>query len=227
MSGTVPEIIPGLIILNHSRLPACPLLMKSLLLSGAALTISLLLPACLNTEKEIGTTDKDPRATFTPPAASERSRMSSASVLNTVQASHVFSNPVQPDKFVLQLRGLRILTGQVHLMVLSAAGDTLRHEVLPARALLSEEALADPAASSSRDKEIAILKRMNTFFALDNFVQPAVPVTAEQPAEFSTAAWTALKADPSTVAFDCPGRDGGLRRLAYSKSMGKVLVISQ
>lgn len=201
--------------------------MKPLLLSGAALVLSLALPACLNTEKEIGTTEKDPRATFTPPAASDRSRMTSASVLNTVQASHVFSNPVQPDKFVLQLRGLRILTGQVHLMVVNAAGDTLRHEVLPARALLSEEALADPAASSSRDKEIAILKRMNTFFAPDNFVQPAVPVTAEQPAEFSTAAWTALKADPSTVAFDCPGRDGGLRRLAYSKSMGKVLVITQ
>ena len=200
--------------------------MKPLLLIGAALTLSLLLPACLNTEKEVGTTDKDPRAVFTPPAAADRNRMTSATVLNTVQASHIFSNPARPDKFVLQLRGLRILTGQVHLMVLNAAGDTLRHDVVPARALLSEEALADPAASSSREKEIAILKRMNTFFAPDNFVQPAVPVTAEQPAEFSTAAWAALKADPSTVAFDCPGRDGAQRRLAYSKAMSKVLVIN-
>ena len=200
--------------------------MKQTLALGAALLLSLTLASCLNTEKEIGTTDKDPRATYTPPAPSERNRMSAATVLNTVQGSHVFSDPARPDRFVLQLRGLRILTGQVHLFVINPTGDTLRHEVLPARALLSEAALADPAAASTRDKEIAILKRMNSFFGPESFVQPAVPVTAEQPAEFSTAAWAALKADPSTVAFDCPGRDGAQRRLAYSKAMSKVLVIN-
>ena len=157
--------------------------MKQTLALGAALLLSLTLASCLNTEKEIGTTDKDPRATYTPPAPSERNRMSAATVLNTVQGSHVFSDPARPDRFVLQLRGLRILTGQVHLFVINPTGDTLRHEVLPARALLSEAALADPAAASTRDKEIAILKRMNSFFGPESFVQPAVPPTAEQPAE--------------------------------------------
>lgn len=201
--------------------------MKQTLFFGAALLLSLSLASCLNTEKEIGTTDKDPRATYTPPTPAERSRMTSSTVLNTVQGSHVFSDPTRPDKFVLQLRGLRILSGQVHLIVINAGGDTLRHEVLPARALLSEAALADPAAASTRDKEIAILKRMNTFFSPESFVQPAVTPLAEQPAEFNTAAWQALRADPTAVAFDYPGRDGNGQRLTYSKLLHRVLVINQ
>ena len=111
------------------------------------LALGLALTSCLNTEKEIGTTDKDPRATYTPPAPSERARMTGASVLNTVQGTHIFSDPARPDRFVAQLRGLRVISGQVHLFVLNADGDTLRHDVRPARALLTDEALADPAAA--------------------------------------------------------------------------------
>lgn len=198
---------------------------SALLFASAALALQL--SACVNTDREVGSSTKDPRSTYTPPASADRSRLTSSSVLNTVRASHAFSDPKSPDNFVLQLRGTRVLTAQAHLIVINSAGDTLRHEVLPARALLSEQALADPSAATVRDKEIAILKGMNSFFASANFSQPAVPANAEQPAEVDTQIWRAMREDPATVAFDYTGAGGAERRMAYVRKLGKTVVISQ
>ena len=201
--------------------------MKRIGISLFATALLFNLASCLNTEKEVGTTNKDPRATYTPPAVNDRTRVTSKTVLNTVQANHIFSNPTTQDKFVLQLRGARVLSGQVHLIVTSSTGDTLRHEVMPARTLLDEATLADPQAATVRDKEIAILKGMNTYFAAPRFSQPAVSATAEQPAEIDGATWKALREDPTTVAFDFIGADGGERRLAYSRKLQKAVVLNQ
>lgn len=146
-------------------------------------------------------------------------------MLNTVRATHAFSNPRTRDNFTVQLRGARILTGQVHLIVTNPAGDTLRHEVLPARALLDSQAEANP--TTTRDQEISILRGMNTFFAASHFSQPAVPTQEPQPAEVDAAVWQALRADPSAVAFDFPGPDGSERRLTYVRKMRKAVVLSQ
>ncbi|GAA4358588.1 hypothetical protein GCM10023185_24440 [Hymenobacter saemangeumensis] len=196
-----------------------------LLLATAALLLQL--SACVTTDRESGSSTKDPRTTYVPPAPSERSRLTNNSVLNTVRATHAFSDPNSQDNFVLQLRGTRVLNSRAHLIVTNSAGDTLRHEVLPAHALLSEKVLTDPAAATMREKEIAILKSMNNFFSPKNFVQPAVPASAEQPAEVDTQIWKALREDPATVAFDYTGAGGAERRLAYIRKLGKTVVISQ
>lgn len=201
-------------------------LMKHSLILSAALLLSL--SACVTTDREIGTTSRDPREVFTPTPERERARLTSKSVLQTVRASHTFSDPATKDNFVLQLRGPRVLTGRAHLIVLSATGDTLRHEVLPARALLDERTLDDPRAASVRDQEIAILRGMNAFFRDEQFSQPAVPPSAEQPAELDTQTWQALRADRSAVGFDYPA-DGSRneRRLTYVRKLGRAIVISQ
>jgi hypothetical protein len=198
---------------------------SSLFVLTAALTLQL--SACINTEREVGTTAADPRATYTPPAATDRSRLNSRTVLNTVRATHAFSDPKKQDNFVLQLRGARVLNAQAHLIVTSSSGDTLRHEVLPARALLDEKMLADPQAATVRDKEIAILKQMNAFFAPNRFSKPAVPAAAQQPAELDTQTWVALREDRNTVGFDYTGLGGAENRMAYVRKMGKTVVISQ
>jgi len=198
---------------------------SSLLFLTAALTLQL--SACVTTDREAGASTKDPRTSYVPPAPNERARLTSNSVLNTVRTTHAFSDPKSPDNFVLQLRGTRVLNARAHLIVTNSAGDTLRHEVLPAHALLNEKVLADPAAATVRDKEIAILRSMNNFFAANNFVQPAVPASAEQPAEVDTKTWQALREDPATVAFDYTGAGGAERRLAYARKLGKAVVISQ
>lgn len=194
--------------------------MKTITFRLCALALLAQLTACVNTEKEVGTTNKDPRAGYTPPTTS-RARLTGRSVLNTVRAMHSFSDPKHPDTFVLQLRGTRVLTAQAHLIVTNTKGDTLRHEVLPAQALLN-----DPQAITVRDKEIAILSGMNRFFAADNFRMPAVPTSTEQPAEVDTQTWMALRDDRTAVGFDYPGAGRSENRLAYVHKLGKAVVLS-
>lgn len=185
------------------------------------------LASCVSTEREVSSSSADPRATYTPPATGDRTRVGTKTVLNTVSTTHTFSNPKTEDRFVLQLRGPRVLTAQAHLIVTSSTGDTLRHEILPARALLNDRDLSDPQSASVRDKEIAILQGMNTFFAASRFTQPAVPAGTEQPAEIDTKTWSALRDDPTTVGFDYTGAGGAERRMAFARKLGKAVVISQ
>ncbi|MBF9140635.1 hypothetical protein [Hymenobacter properus] len=189
--------------------------------------LAVQLASCVSTEREVSTSSVDPRTTYTPPAAGSRVRVGSKTVLNTVSTTHTFSDPNTQDNFILQLRGPRVLTAQAHLIVTSSKGDTLRHEVIPARALLSEKALSDPQASSVRDQEIAILQGMNAFFADAHFMQPAVPAGAEQPAEMDTNTWAALREDPTAVGFDYTGAGGAERRITYARKLRKAVVINQ
>ncbi|GAB3672200.1 hypothetical protein GCM10027594_35070 [Hymenobacter agri] len=195
--------------------------------SLALLAIGFQLTSCVSTEREASTSTKDPRATYTPPPAGSRTRINGKTVLNTVRATHAFSNPGTDDNFVLQLRGERVLTGQAHLIVTSSTGDTIRHEVMPARALLTHADAGLARSASVRDQEIAILQAMNSFFTPAHFTQPAVPAGTAQPAEMDTKTWVTLREDPTAVGFDYTGAGGAERRMAYSQKLGKAVVISQ
>ena len=202
--------------------------MKTILKPLIAAALLLNLTACLNTEREVGNSTRNPREVYTPIPERDRSRLSSRTVLNTVRTTHTFSDPNTKDNFILQLRGPRVLTARAHLIVTNAKGDTLRHEVLPARALLDEHSLDDPRAATVRDQEIAILRGMNSFFREDQFSQPAVVPNADQPAEVDTQTWQALRDDRTAVGFDYPA-DGSRneRRLTYIHKLGRAVVISQ
>jgi len=191
-----------------------------------AVGLTLQLASCVSTEREVSNSTKDPRSTYIPPAAGARNRVNGKTVLNTVSATHTFSDPKTKDNFILQLRGPRVLTAQAHLIVTSSTGDTLRHEVMPARALLSEHAQIDRQSASVRDQEIAILQGMNNFFSDGHFSQPAVPPGTEQPAEVDTKTWSALREDPATVGFDYTGTGGAERRMAYVRKLRKAVVIA-
>jgi hypothetical protein len=192
---------------------------------GAVAAIILTASSCVSTERETATSTKDPRAEFTPPNG-RGERVGGATVLNTVRTSHPFSDPKEPDNFILQMRGPRVLSSRIHLYIVSSKGDTLRHEVMPATALLDDRTLRNNQSATVRDKEISILRGMNAFFSPDRFVQPAVPSSATQPAELDTQAWTSLRNDPRAVGFDYPSGSGE-SRLAYSRQLNKVLVINQ
>lgn len=198
---------------------------SSLALLAAGL--SLQLSSCISTEREVGASTKDPRASYTPPPVGSRTRINGKTVLNTVRATHAFSDPNSNDNFVLQLRGERILSGQAHLIVTNNMGDTIRHEVMPARALLAHADAGLARSASVRDQEIAILQGMNSFFAAGHFMQPAVPAGTEQPAEVDTKTWMTLREDPTAVGFDYTGSGGAERRMAYSQKLGRAIVISQ
>ena len=200
--------------------------MKKLILPAAGALFLLQLSSCINTEREVGTSKNNDRV-FTPTPEANRGRVSEQTVLRTVNAVHSFSNTRAKDKFVLQLRGTKIATSQAYFIILGPTGDTLRKEMMPATALINERNLDDPQAATLRDKEIAILQGMNSFFSDDRFVQPAVARTATQPENVDTQTWTSVKEDTRAVGFDYPSADGRERRLAYSKKLGRAVVVAE
>jgi hypothetical protein len=181
--------------------------------------------SCVNSEREIASSTKDPRSVYVPPTGAGR-RVSNVTVLNTVRASHSFSDPKTKDNFLLQLRGPRILTSRLHLIVLTAKGDTLRHEVMPARALLQGTEGQSSKMLTARDQEIAILRRMNGFFSEDRFTNLTVSGTTAKPAGLDAKAWDTLRADQNAVSFEYPSIGGNDRRLAYSRQLGRAVVLS-
>jgi len=200
--------------------------MKKLVLPTAGAFFLLQLSSCINTEREVGTSKNNDRV-FTPTPEANRGRVSERTVLRTVNAAHSFSNPKTKDKFVLQLRGTKIATSQAYFIIVGPTGDTLRKEMMPSTALINERNLDDPQAATVRDKEIAILQGMNSFFSEDRFVQPAVARTATQPENVDAQTWTSVKEDARAVGFDYPAADGRERRLAYSRKLGRAVVVAE
>ncbi len=196
------------------------------ILASVAVFAQLGLTSCVNTEREIATSSPEPRHEFTPPTGKGQ-RLSGATVLNTVRATHSFSNAQTPDVFLLQMRGPRILTSRLHLIILTKQGDTLRHEVLPARALLDDPTLRDNASASVRDKEINVLHGMNAFFSEAHFVQPAVAATTPPPAGVDAAAWKILRNDPAAVGFNFASASGAPQRLVYSRQLHRAILLSE
>jgi hypothetical protein len=190
-----------------------------------AIFAQLGLVACINTERETATFRTDPRREYTPPTGRGQ-RVSSATILNTVRATHPFSNAQTPDVFLLQMRGPRILSSQLHFIILTNQGDTLRHEVLPARVLLDDPTLRDNVSASVRDKEINVLRGMNNFFSASHFIQPATTGTTP-PAALDAQAWKSLRNDPSAVGFEYPSASGAPTRLAYSRQLSRVVILSE
>ena len=193
---------------------------------GPVAALLLTATACVNTERDIATSaaPRSSRTEFTPPRG-RGERVGGTTVLNTVRTTHPFSDPKAPDTFILQMRGPRVLSSHLYLLVLSSKGDTLSRAVLPAAALIDDPTLRDNQSASVRDREISILRGMNNFFGPSHFVQPAVPATAVAPAGVPAPAWASLRNDPTAVGFDYPSGTGE-SRLAYSRQLGKAVVIT-
>ena len=200
--------------------------MKKLVFPAVGALCLLQLTSCLNTEREVGTSNNADRL-FTPTPEANRGRVTDRTVLRTVKATHTFSSTKSKDAFILQLRGPKISTSQAYFIIVSSSGDTLRNESMPATALIRNQDMTDEQAATIRDKEIAILQGMNNFFRDDRFVQPAVPKAATQPENVDAQSWSTVKSDNRAVGFDYPAADGRERRLAYSKEMSKAVIIAE
>lgn len=199
--------------------------MKKLFLSAALATL-LFQASCITTERETATSKNDSKV-YSPPPAGQRARLTEHSVLNTVRATHNFTSNKEKDNFVLMLQGPKILNAQARFIIINAVGDTIRNEVMPATALLSDRDLENPSAATIRDKEIAILKAMNAFFSNDRFTQPAIPRSASQPSDVEEQVWAAIRDDNRAVGFDYIGSGGRERRIAYAKGLQRAVVVAQ
>ncbi len=161
------------------------------------------------------------RTVYTPPTT-PGARITAATVLHRVQVSHVFSDPASPDNFVLELRGARVSSGRLRLLVLGSRGDTLFQQQLPASVVLA--APAGPA-TPVREQEVNLLRGMNEFFAGQNFQQPAFDANAAQPAGLSGPDWNRLRRNPAAVVFRFVGADGQPNRLVYGPASARAVVL--
>ncbi|WP_188813902.1 hypothetical protein [Hymenobacter cavernae] len=194
--------------------------MKKLFLPVAFVAL-LQMTSCITTEREVGSAKNQQKYTPTP-----GNRITERSVLNKVNAQHYFTSIKAKDQFVLLLQGSKIVNAQARFIILTSTGDTIRKETIPAAALLKASDLDDPQAATVRDKEIAILKTMNTFFREDHFTQPAIPRAAVQPANVDAQAWSAVRADTKAIGFDYIAAGGKERRIAYAKTLRKAVIIA-
>lgn len=199
--------------------------MKRILFPVALLAL-LAQSSCVTTDREVGSSTNP--EVFTPKPEANRARLTSRTVLRTVQAQHAFSDRGSKDKFVLLLQGPKIIDANARFLIISAKGDTLRNEVFPAKALIDERALQDdPQAASVRGRELAILQGMNSFFADDKFTSPAIPRTVTSAPEGSDPeGWSAVQADNRAVGFDYVDASGREKRIAYAKKLNKAVVIA-
>ena len=195
--------------------------MKKLLLPIAFVAL-LQTTSCITTEREVSTS-KNAQKVYNPAPGS---RITERSVLNKVNAQHYFTSTKSKDQFVLVLQGSRIVNSRARFIILSSTGDTIRKEIIPAAALLKASDLDDPQSATIRDKEIAILKGMNSFFREDRFTQPAIPRSTPQPTDISVQEWAAVQADSKAIGFDYIAAGGKERRIAYAKKLQKAVVIA-
>ena len=68
---------------------------------------------------------------------------------------------------------------------------------------------------------------LNTVRASHSFSLPAVPSSASPPAGLDAQDWASLRTDPAAVGFDYPNATGSEQRLAYSRKLGRAVVLNE
>ncbi|MCC2546918.1 hypothetical protein LJY25_10720 [Hymenobacter sp. BT175] len=145
--------------------------------------------------------------------------------LKTVRRRHVFSSPGTPDLFTLQLRGPSVLEGEATFTITDHAGQVIFREALPAAdleaALVYE--LKTPSATPAQ-REAFIRRRMDSFFADQNFHRPAIsPGEAYRNGELERPTWDDLKQRADAVSFEYLVGKEERRRIAWSPLKKQVV----
>jgi hypothetical protein len=130
-----------------------------------------------------------------------------------------FSDAKLADTLTVSINGESILTGEVFLRIRNHTGKDIYTATFPASDLVTHEGAIEP----TQDEEI-VTKSMNTFFRGEHF-SPAAAVSPELPAtpDSLKTAWKTIQADSSVVSFAYPAGGTLENRIAYSKSLRKVI----
>lgn len=141
--------------------------------------------------------------------------------------TRIFSDPIRPDTFKLEMQGLDILKGKARFTITTAQGKRIHDEIISAPDLEASMVyeMKTPTATPA-EREQYIKNRFNTFFAEAQFTKPAIaPHDLYDPAYGNEKAWNALKADTSAVSFNyLLGKENG-KRIAWSALQKKVMTV--
>ncbi|TGE22181.1 hypothetical protein E5K00_18205 [Hymenobacter aquaticus] len=138
--------------------------------------------------------------------------------LKVVRQRHVFSAPGTPDMFTVVLRGQSVLNGEVTFTITDAAGQTIFREMLsPADLEASMVYEMKSATATQAEREAFVRRRLDTFFAEQNFHRPALgPQETYAPGDLDRATWDDLRKRPDAVSFHYLVGKEDRRRIAWS-----------
>lgn len=137
-------------------------------------------------------------------------------------AKHPFSNPALNDSFVLTLTGNSVLKGHITLHIYRSS-TVIFTDTFPASDLLGDMYDAIPTDKQRAD---TILGRMKTFFAGENFVQPAIKITQHEgsdDSEFKTIQ-AEIRSDPKAIGFVYSHGYEGTYAIVWSKKNSKAVL---
>lgn len=131
-----------------------------------------------------------------------------------------FSDAKLADTMTVSLNGESLLTGQVYLQIRNHTGKDIYTATFPANDLVAHEGPVNP----NEDEEM-VTKRLRAFFRDVNFTTASAipPVSPTTPDSLKTA-WKTVQADSGAVCFSYPAGKSA-NRIAYSKSLGKVIKV--
>lgn len=199
-----------------------------------ALSCLLLTSACYQQNSQYSGTSPlaaDTTAADTSLEAPDTTRASSVSAqsdtLKVVQKRHEFSTPGMLDVFRLVLRGNDALSGQLDFTITDHTGQIIFHEVLSAAdleaAMVYDMAGTTPPTPAAR--EAYVRRRMDEFFADQNFHQPALPTATPFPAgnPLDRNTWADIQRRADTIGFQYLVGKEDRRRIAYSPLKKQVV----
>jgi hypothetical protein len=174
------------------------------------LAFILFVTACNNTEQKSSDTSKNASGETKEKPLAKNERV------------HNFSNSEKQDTFRITLWGNNLQTALAKFEIISSTGEVLYKEEFETNYFFDYN-LQENATYQEKDE--FILDRVETFFADENFIMPAIKSDQKYDPNYSDEKiWNAVKAEKGAIGFHYQlGKEDG-RWLAYLKQQNKVVL---
>lgn len=135
-----------------------------------------------------------------------------------------FSNLKSKDNFILKLTGSSIRNATGTFIIINSNSDTLFYEEFNSIDLVGYGLSGADTTSFAIEEYIS--KRVSTFFDSKNFMSPALNTNSKFDSdEADSLSWFSVKEDTESVSFYFLIGEENMRAIAFSKKLGKVVVI--
>jgi hypothetical protein len=135
---------------------------------------------------------------------------------------HHFSSNDHKDTFRISVTGPSIIEGDFHFQIISPQAGVIYDQRLTTEWLIDYGAEGNTTIAGKADY---IRKRIDNFFNPKNFISPAIGEKERFDSLVSTkSAWENINSDRGAIGFYyLVGKEDG-RKIAYSKTLGRVLL---